>query len=332
MFLLTERCNARCLHCDIWKNKGGEDTPGLEGWTKVLRDLRTWTGPIPLVFTGGEALLRPFTVDLAKEAVQLEFPLEVLTHGYWIDQSRVEKLALTNPWRITMSLDGVGETHSRIRGRNDFWERSNQTVETLLRLREEHKLTFTMRFKTVIMEHNLADLEALARFATRPGVEVFYQPIEQNYNTAEDPRWFESSANWPRDPEKAVAAVETLIRLKEEGLHIANTRRELDVMIPYFRDPIGMRVVTQAHQAQMRHLACGALTNLQIQGNGDVTICANRPPIGNVMKEPIRTIWTRRPAYWRSGCCLLESPEERVSQRVLTVLEPRTPQRVTGGG
>ncbi len=28
--LLTERCNARCLHCDIWKNRGKESTPGVD--------------------------------------------------------------------------------------------------------------------------------------------------------------------------------------------------------------------------------------------------------------------------------------------------------------
>ena len=25
--LLTERCNARCVHCDIWKNRGKEVDP-----------------------------------------------------------------------------------------------------------------------------------------------------------------------------------------------------------------------------------------------------------------------------------------------------------------
>jgi len=28
--MVTNRCNAKCLHCDIWKNRGQEDTPTLE--------------------------------------------------------------------------------------------------------------------------------------------------------------------------------------------------------------------------------------------------------------------------------------------------------------
>jgi len=53
-FLLTERCNARCVHCDIWKNKGKEESPGIDEWKKVLEDLRRWLGPVGMVFTGGE--------------------------------------------------------------------------------------------------------------------------------------------------------------------------------------------------------------------------------------------------------------------------------------
>src|SRR5512134_2635434 len=62
VFLLTELCNARCLHCYIWKNRGKEDSPTVEQWKTVLSDLRSWLGPVQVSFSGGEALLRPFTV------------------------------------------------------------------------------------------------------------------------------------------------------------------------------------------------------------------------------------------------------------------------------
>ncbi len=58
--LLSERCNARCVHCDIWKNRGKEDSPTFEQWKVVVADLRRWLGPVQTTFTGGEALLKPF--------------------------------------------------------------------------------------------------------------------------------------------------------------------------------------------------------------------------------------------------------------------------------
>ena len=73
VILLTELCNARCVHCDIWKNKGKEDGPTFEEWKTVLRDLRSWLGPVHIAFSGGEGMLRPFTTDLAAYASSLAF-------------------------------------------------------------------------------------------------------------------------------------------------------------------------------------------------------------------------------------------------------------------
>jgi MoaA/NifB/PqqE/SkfB family radical SAM enzyme len=303
MFLLTEHCNARCVHCDIWKNKGHEETPGLAGWANVLSDLRNWLGPVGLVFTGGEALLRPWTPALVAYASSLGFSLEVLTHGYWEDQSRIEQLALAGSTRITVSVDGTGETHSKIRGKADFFEKTNRSIETLIRIREAQGLSYRIRLKTVIMEANLDNLHEVARYATREGVEVFYQPIEQNYNTPDDEDWFRSGDNWPRDTEKAVRAVERLIGLKAEGLNIANTADQFDAMIRYFRDPVGLGRLTQIHIAHLNNPLCSALTMLQFQSNGDVTVCTHRPPVGNVQQEPIRKIWERRTRHWDLGCC-----------------------------
>lgn len=302
--LLTERCNARCVHCDIWKNKGKENAPTVDEWKKTLRELRSWLGPVSVIFTGGEALLYPHTLELVEYGVSLGLFVEILTHGYWSDQARIEKLALADPWRITMSVDGVGETHSKIRGRDNFFELTNRTLETLIRVREQHRLAFQIRLKTVVMEHNLDNLSEVARFASRDGMDVFYQPIEQNYNTPTDPLWFQSSGNWPRDPERAVRTIQELIQCKRAGLHIANTETQFAAMIRYFEDPAGLRMVTQAHVAHERTTPCAALTMLQLQANGDVTVCANRPPIGNIRASTIRQLWKQRSSVWENGCCL----------------------------
>ena len=160
-----------------------------------------------------------------------------------------------------------------------------------------------IRLKTVIMEHNLHDVAEMARYARTHGLEVFYQPIEQNYNTPEDPRWFEHSDNWPKDRERAVAAVQELIELKRQGLPIANSEHQLEVMIPYFRDPerlLDPHPEPQAHEKPL----CSALTTMQIQSNGDVKSCWCMDPIGNITETPIRQIWESRPRWWESGCCM----------------------------
>jgi hypothetical protein len=154
------------------------------------------------------------------------------------------------------------------------------------------------------MKQNLADVCNVAYFAQRHGLEVFYQPIEQNYNTVENPSWFEESETWPDDIPSAIAVVRELKQLKSDGLPIVNSREQLGAMIPYFENPAAHRVAVQAHAAHEKKLSCSALTMLQIQANGDVTTCSSMPSIGSIKERPIREIWSRRPRWWESGCCL----------------------------
>ncbi len=302
--LLSERCNARCVHCDIWKNRGQEDSPTVEQWKNLLREFSQWLGPAHVVLSGGEALLRQWTPELVACGSSLGLFIEVLTHGYWMDQSRIEQMALARPGRITVSVDGIGAAHSLIRGRERFWEYTLNTLNNLKRLRLEHDLGYSIRLKTVIMDQNLDELVAIANFAQANGMDVFYQPIEQNYNTAEDSTWFEHSETWPGDQEKAVLRVEELIRMKRAGSPIANSMAQLEAMIPYFRDPDSMRVRVQGHAGHEKRPLCGALTTIQVQSNGDVTTCCFYKPVGNIRQQPIREIWRSRPQWWESGCCM----------------------------
>jgi len=259
---------------------------------------------VQVTFSGGEALLVQTAPQLIAHASNLGLYVEHLTHGYWADQSRVEQLARAKPSRITISLDGIGETHSKIRGRDNFFEKTYQSVQTLKRIRSEEKIDYTIRLKTVIMSYNIHEITELARFAAREGAEIFYQPIEQNYNTVEDAKWFEHSPTWPADTNQVIAAVMELAQMKRDGLPIANSFEQLNAMVPYFKDPDSMRLAVQSHTAHESKPVCNATTMLQFQSNGDITICSGLKPVGNIKNQPIREIWESRPAAWQSGCCL----------------------------
>ena len=320
VLLVTENCSAKCLHCDIWKNRFKEDTT-LEEWKTLLTDLRTWLGPVHVVISGGEALMKGYTVDLVAHAHELGLFLEILTHGYWKNQEKIERLARARPWKVTMSIDGLGETHTRVRGRPNFWEMSQASLETLLRLRKDEKLGYTVRLKNVVMSYNVHDTVKLAQFAEKDGVEIFFQPIEQNYNTEEDAQWWLHTENWPKpeDIPTVLENVRELVRMKKSGKsHIANSVEQLEAMIPYFQDPDSMRIAVQTHSAHEKRRSCAALTTLQLQSNGDVTVCTGVQPVGNFREKPIREIWEARPHFWEQGCCL----ETRCSDVELQQIKP----------
>ena len=100
--------------------------------------------------------------------------------------------------------------------------------------------------------------------------------------------------------------------MKRSGYSIGNSYEQLEVMIPYFRNPDASRVVMQSHEAHEHKAFCSALTMLQFQANGDVTVCTAQEPVGNVKTTRVREIWEKRPQWWKSGCCL---------ERRLTVAE-----------
>jgi len=308
--LITERCSAKCVHCDLWRNRGRETGPTEQEWRATLDEIRDWLGPIPVVFTGGEALLKPFTINLVAYATRLGLEVELLTHGYWRDQALIEALAMADPRQVTLSLDGLGATHDRVRGREGFFERTQTSIETLLRVRQQQGLQLRILLKTVIMSHNLDALGDVARFATARGLAVRYQPIEQNYGQSQDPQWQDASSNWPADTAAAIAAVERLIELKRQGLNIENAELEFERMKLYFRDPDRYRVRIQNHDFSAR---CGAMGFMQIQANGDVKACFAAPSIGNCRQARLRDLWHQRPALWQQGCCLEQrmSPSEK---------------------
>ena len=152
----------------------------------MLDDFRRWLGPVHVVITGGEALLKAYTIDLVKHASSIGLFVEPLSHGFWKDQEKIEQLARARPSRVTISFDGIGATHSLIRGRDGCFEKTETTIQTLKRARKEQRFPEVIRLKTVIMQQNLDDVCEIARFARREDLEVFYQPIEQNCDRVQD--------------------------------------------------------------------------------------------------------------------------------------------------
>ncbi|MDH5451103.1 MAG: radical SAM protein [Candidatus Bathyarchaeota archaeon] len=92
-FLLTEKCNSRCIHCQ------GEHSPERQGVMKVedgLNYLEETTSVAKLdsfMIFGGESMLYPERViKLCQKAKELSIPeIELITNGFWgknVDRAR----------------------------------------------------------------------------------------------------------------------------------------------------------------------------------------------------------------------------------------------------
>ncbi len=300
---LTLRCNARCAHCDIWKSSYEDTELTTEEIRQLYVQLRRWLGPVNFVVTGGEALLRPDAIELARHAARLGFLVEFLTNGYLLEQVAGE-LACSGLNRVTISFDGIiPETLNRVRGRDDFYERVISGVQRLAGHRAALGASFQIWLKTVAMRGNLSELSDIARLGARLGVEVCYQPIEQNYAQKYDPQWYKASDLWIAESVQAAAAFDELTRLKGDGLPIVNTEGNLKVMSEYFMKPAEMMHKVRAHAPEEKGVVpvCG-VGYFEILPWGGVKICGEGEEIGNCKDISPREIWRRRAICWRGDC------------------------------
>lgn len=303
MHKLTLRCNARCAHCDIWKREFPSEELTTAEVKRMYDQLREWLGPYNLVITGGEALLRPDAAEVASYAARLGFVVEFLSNGYILEDA-AESLARSGVDKVTVSFDGSKpNTLNLMRGLDGFSDRVSAGVQKLVLSRNSCNPEMRIWLKTVVNRHNIDQLSVIAQLAKTWGVQVFYQPIEQNYAQKYDPKWYLKSDLWPIDAKAAAHAIDELVKLKRAGFPIANVESNLLVMRDYFRDPqVWMRKVREHIAEEKAPICLSGVSYFEIQPDGKVKICGEGGEIGDCRQQPPGEIWRNRGACWLEGC------------------------------
>src|SRR3990167_11498982 len=85
---LTKRCNLKCDHCYLdatTKSAGGDNELSTEECYKLIDQIAEVNKGCLLVITGGEPLVRPDILDVARHAVKLGFMVVFGTNGMLIN-------------------------------------------------------------------------------------------------------------------------------------------------------------------------------------------------------------------------------------------------------
>lgn len=315
---LTMQCNARCLHCDIYRP---EHTPPDEltaaEWATVLTRLRRWLGPgAPLTVTGGEIFLRRDAFAILEQASALGFAIHMLTNGWLVDEERARRIMGLRPRIVQVSLDGANpDVHDFLRGLPGFGRRTEAALERLVAARRESRVPSRLVVSAVIFRQNLGELAPLVRKIKALGVdEIKFQPVEQTYMEPDDPRWIERSPLWVTDPAASDRALDELIALKRAGWPIQNSVEYLEFIKFYFRDPARAYEKGRSHDQHFRSRECRtAVSDFDMSSNGDVRLCYKMDPIGNVREEDPAVIWNRRRRCWTMPCRFLDGTDVPVA-------------------
>jgi uncharacterized Fe-S cluster-containing radical SAM superfamily protein len=161
---VTDRCDARCVMCDIWQRAGG---PGLPpgAYRRLPSSLRV------VNLTGGEPFLRP---DLAEVviAVRQACPQarQILsTNGLALPLIRhlAPSLARIDPaLAVRVSIDGLGALHDRLRGVPGAYARALQALDSF-----QQAGISDLGISMTLMADNVEETVAVYNLAEELGIE-----------------------------------------------------------------------------------------------------------------------------------------------------------------
>lgn len=130
----TLRCNMRCRHCgsDCKVSTTTPDMPAAD-FFKAVDDITPHVDPhkVFVVFTGGEALLRPDIEACGLELYRRGFPWGMVTNGFLLNERRLDGLLRSGMHSITVSLDGLQAEHDWMRQTPHGFERASEAIRLL---------------------------------------------------------------------------------------------------------------------------------------------------------------------------------------------------------
>ncbi|MBN1819978.1 MAG: TIGR04133 family radical SAM/SPASM protein [Prolixibacteraceae bacterium] len=130
----TLRCNLNCLHCgsDCKQEPTAKEMPAND-FIKTIDLLKTIVNPnkTTIVFTGGEPLVRSDIEKVGTELYKRGFPWGMVTNGYLLTPERYQSLLNAGLRSITVSLDGMEDSHNWLRGNKNSFSRALTAIKMI---------------------------------------------------------------------------------------------------------------------------------------------------------------------------------------------------------
>ncbi len=168
-FILTNRCNFRCVYCDIPEHAG--DEMSVEEFRGAIDEFAD-CGMARAGFSGGEVSLRPEVVPIVRHARERGLFTSMNTNAWLPEPLADELLGLLD--MLVISLDGPEPVHDTVRRRRGSHARVLELIE---RARGRGVALATI---TVLGPWNLEHIDEILALAAEKGFYAYFQPAYES--------------------------------------------------------------------------------------------------------------------------------------------------------
>jgi heme b synthase len=298
----TAGCNLRCLHCrrlDVLDAPSSDDLSSAEA-RRLIDDISAHYKPI-LVLSGGEPLMRPDILDLARHARESGLRVALATNGTLVTAEKAAAIRQAGVARVSVSLDGARpETHDRLRGAGNF-ERALQGLRNLRAWKVPVQVNMT------VTRHNAEELPDLYRLCLNLGADALHLfmlvPVGCGVKLADSDMLpaddYEKWLHWMYDRERE-ERLELKATCAPHYFRVVRQRGKADGGLP----PSHRRQETKGAAAgppSLHQTTKGCLAGSGVcfvSHAGDVFPCGYLPvQAGNVREISFKDIWESSPVF-----------------------------------
>ncbi len=280
ILFINSICNLACDHCFYWKELNQRDdltSDELEALSKDLGRIEN------LNLSGGEPFLRDDFAEVVGHFVRNNGVRRVYcpTNGYFAKRTiaaleELFRLPDLESFTAELSLDGMPEFHDRFRGNPKSFEKAMETYDALAELKSREPRLFIHANSTATGE-NVEEIKRLTTFLHDRCPEMEHHNIAMLRGERKRPTLTGPGLEAYRE---LVDYVRSLWSDREEGRHGGI----VEPMLHWAKLKIA------GTQQQAIPCTAGLLTGV-VYANGDVSVCEQHEPIGNLRDETFSEIW-----------------------------------------
>lgn len=172
---LTARCDQDCMHCYLYDSPTYEreltNELSYEDCCKIIDDFQAtfdnWGMPTRISFTGGDPLLREDIYDLIAYAQKKGIGIGILGNPNHLDYETAKRLKDLGVSRYQVSIDGLEETHDRLRRRKGLFKDTIRAIHVL----EDAGIPSVVMF--TLSRENANELIEVIHRVVKEGVSIF---------------------------------------------------------------------------------------------------------------------------------------------------------------